>query len=141
MRLCARYSRRYLNVLPASAFATLLVASTSRADVAVTFTSFATSPYLPSPVQVLPLDVQGNVIDAHFGDIQKLGSNYYLYGESYTCGWFYTSSSRPPCGMHIYSSPDLTHWSYRGAPFDVVGDAYWSSACRGGGPVDGCWAP
>jgi hypothetical protein len=136
MRVRHNGNIRVFGIATAASLSTFLLVSTSRADVPVTFTNFDANSH-----QVLPLDVQGNVIDAHFGDIEKLGNMYYLYGESYTCGWLYNSSSRAPCGMHIYSSPDLIHWSYRGAPFDVVGSSYWATQCAGGTAVAGCWAP
>ena len=63
--------------------------------------------------QVARVDVNGNALDAHDGQIAQFGSTYYLYGTSYTCGYEYTINS-DFCGFKVYSSTDLTHWTDRG---------------------------
>lgn len=55
-------------------------------------------------------DVTGEVIDAHDGNLQYFDGRYYLYGTAYgkTAGFSINNRFR------VYSSPDLSHWTYGG---------------------------
>ena len=65
-------------------------------------------------------DVAGEIIDAHDGCLQFFAGRYYLYGTAYgkTAGFSINNRFR------VYSSPDLTHWTFEGellqAPPDGV---------------------
>ena len=85
-------------------------ASTSAAPASgtVTLTNFT-----PNGDQAARVDVNGNALDAHDGQIAQFGNTYYLYGTSYTCGYEYLVNANF-CGFKVYSSTDLTHWADRG---------------------------
>ena len=53
------------------------------------------------------LDNNGNVIQAHGGQIQKWGDTYYWYGED-------KSNDYAPVGVHLYTSQDLYNWTDKG---------------------------
>ena len=53
------------------------------------------------------LDNNGNVIQAHGGQIQKWGDTYYWYGED-------KSNEYAPVGVHLYTSKDLYNWTDKG---------------------------
>lgn len=53
------------------------------------------------------LDNNGNVIQAHGGQIQKWGDTYYWYGED-------KSNEYAPVGVHLYTSKDLYNWTDEG---------------------------
>lgn len=53
------------------------------------------------------LDNNGNVIQAHGGQIQKWGDTYYWYGED-------KSTNYNPAGVHLYTSKDLYNWTDEG---------------------------
>ena len=64
------------------------------------------------------LDVNGAYVDAHDGCIVAHAGTYYLYGESYqnaTGGTFPGDWGNSP-QLAVYTSPDLTAWTYRGSP-------------------------
>lgn len=71
-----------------------------------------------SSAQVMKLDRDGNSIDAHESGIFQYGSTFYLYGHSYNCGFRYGVVGTPFCGVNIYSSTDLVHWTNHGLAFD-----------------------
>lgn len=52
-------------------------------------------------------DTDGNLIQAHGGQIQKIGKTYYWVGEDKTNGVY-------PIGVHMYSSTDLYNWTSKG---------------------------
>jgi len=52
-------------------------------------------------------DNEGNRIQAHGGQIQKIGKTYYWVGEDKTNGVY-------PIGVHMYSSTDLYNWKSEG---------------------------
>ncbi len=83
-------------------------------------------------------DTAGNAIDAHDGQIQHFGNRYYLYGTSYGCGFEWQTPGSPFCGFRVYSSPDLVHWTDRGALFDAATPA-WQARCDGS--TYGCYRP
>lgn len=61
-------------------------------------------------------DTNGNLIDAHDGNIYQFGSTYYWYGTSYGCGFDWRGPGSgavgsPFCGFKEYSSSDLTNWT------------------------------
>jgi hypothetical protein len=83
-------------------------------------------------------DVAGNAVDAHDGEIQRFGNEYFLYGTSYGCGYEWQTPGAPFCGFHVYSSPDLEHWTDRGPLFDAK-TATWQGRCNGS--TYGCYRP
>jgi hypothetical protein len=85
-------------------------------------------------------DVEGNQIDAHGGEIRRFGDLYYLYGETYGCGFeWHKLAPSPFCGYRVYSSPNLTDWTDRGLLFDVAKWDPWQSRCHGWS--NGCFRP
>lgn len=101
---------RLLAALVVSVLCVLAPAGSSAAPApsSVTLTNFTAS-----GAQAARVDVNGNALDAHDGQIAQFGNTYYLYGTSYTCGYQYTINSNF-CGFKVYSSTDLTHWTDRG---------------------------
>jgi hypothetical protein len=74
-------------------------------------------------------DVNGDYLDAHDGCIVAHGGLYYLYGESYgnaTGATFPGQWGNSP-QLAVYTSPDLTTWTYRGAPLssDTADSTKW----------------
>ena len=57
---------------------------------------------------VMMQDINGVNIQAHGGQIQKLGSKFYWIGEDKT------NDYKPCPGIHMYSSTDLYNWSDEG---------------------------
>lgn len=57
-------------------------------------------------------DVAGDTINAHGGCVIFAGDRYYWYGE-HRCG----SGPNIQEGVTVYSSPDLTEWTYEGLAF------------------------
>ena len=57
---------------------------------------------------VMMQDINGVDIQAHGGQIQKLGSKFYWIGEDKT------NDYKPCPGIHMYSSTDLYNWSDEG---------------------------
>ena len=53
-------------------------------------------------------DINGNPIQAHGGQIQKLGNKFYWIGEDKTYGY------KPCPGIHMYTSEDLYNWKDEG---------------------------
>ncbi|HEY2695990.1 MAG TPA: family 43 glycosylhydrolase [Pseudonocardiaceae bacterium] len=97
-----------LAVLLAAMLCLALPGSASPASGTVTLTNFTAT-----GDQVARVDVNGNALDAHDGQIAQFGNTYYLYGTSYTCGYEYLINANF-CGFKVYSSTDLTHWTDRG---------------------------
>ena len=61
-------------------------------------------------------DIDGNRIQAHGGQIQKLGDTWYWIGEDKTYGY-------QPCpGIHMYSSKDLYNWKDEGVVLKTMTD-------------------
>ena len=59
-------------------------------------------------------DNNGNRIQAHGGQVQKIGDTWYWYGEDKTNGY------RPVEGVHCYSSKDLYNWKDEGLALDAI---------------------
>ena len=59
-------------------------------------------------------DNNGNKIQAHGGQVQKIGDTWYWYGEDKTNGY------RPVEGVHCYSSTDLYNWKDEGLALDAI---------------------
>ena len=59
-------------------------------------------------------DNNGNKIQAHGGQVQKIGDTWYWYGEDKTNGY------RPVEGVHCYSSKDLYNWTDEGIALDAI---------------------
>ena len=55
-------------------------------------------------------DIDGNILDAHDGCLQKFGGRYYLYGTAYGKTDGFGKANRYRC----YSSPDLMSWKLEG---------------------------
>ena len=55
-------------------------------------------------------DIDGNILDAHDGCLQKFGGRYYLYGTAYGKTDGFGTANRYRC----YSSPDLVTWKLEG---------------------------
>ena len=49
----------------------------------------------------------GELIEAHGGQITKWGDTYYWYGEDRSQGYY-------SVGVHLYTSKDLYHWEDKG---------------------------
>ena len=63
------------------------------------------------------LDINGDYVDAHAGNIVEHNGTYFLYGESYgeqTLEQQYPWPNYPK--LKVYTSPDLTTWTDRGDP-------------------------
>ncbi|MBW3630596.1 MAG: family 43 glycosylhydrolase [Gemmatimonadetes bacterium] len=93
----------------------------------------------PAGNRLTRFDVEGNAVDAHGGEIRRFGDTYYWYGEHYGCGFEWTIPGTPFCGFRVYSSPDLVHWTDRGALFDVTEHHPWQARCQG--RTNGCFRP
>jgi len=61
-------------------------------------------------------DNEGNRIQAHGGQIQKIGKTYYWVGEDKTNGVY-------PIGVHLYSSMDLYNWRSEGIVLQTAPNA------------------
>src|SRR5438552_14721107 len=83
-------------------------------------------------------DTAGNAVDAHDGVLAVFGDTYYLYGTSYGCGYGLLVTGTRFCGFKVYSSPDLVHWTDRGALFEASRDV-WQQRCAA--PAFGCYRP
>ena len=95
------------------------VTSSAARAVAAAAALFAVSAKVVTIRNDIPrLDVNGQYIDAHDGCIVAHGGTYFLYGESYgnaTGGTFPGDWGNSP-QLAVYTSPDLTTWTYRGSP-------------------------
>ena len=80
--------------------------------------------FTPGGAQQQRFDTAGDALDAHDGMIADFGGTYYLYGTSYDCGYRWQVNS-DFCGIKVYSSTDLVHWTDRG----FVIPAYTCSDC------------
>ena len=61
------------------------------------------------------LDVDGNIIDCHSGNIVAVNGMFYMYGEMYSNSTGFGPS--PPLlwpKIVVYSSPDMEAWTFRG---------------------------
>lgn len=82
----------------------------------------------PAGEQVLRLDVAGNQIDAHDGDLLAApDGSYWWYGTSYGCGFSLNVVGTAWCGVKMYRSTDLMQWHDMGLAFPV--DATWHTRC------------
>lgn len=90
--------------------------------------------------RLVRFDVDGDPIDAHGGEIRYFEGTYYLYGETYGCGFeWHKLSPSPFCGYRVYSSPNLVDWTDHGPLFDVSGWVPWQGRCHGWS--NGCFRP
>ena len=67
-------------------------------------------------------DVSGNLVDAHDGNIVYHSGIFYLYGEAYgnlTGRMFRDGAWGAAPQLAVYTSPDLTAWTYRGGLFNA----------------------
>jgi beta-xylosidase len=55
-------------------------------------------------------DVEGKIIDAHDGCLERFGDRFYLYGTAYGATDGFGTTNR----FVVYSSPDLVHWTPHG---------------------------
>ena len=79
----------------------------------------------------------GARIDAHSGTILRAKDGlYYWYGDTYSCGFYWTDPSTPYCGAQVYRSPDLVRWFGPWRLFDAT-TQYWQELCAG----SGCFRP
>ena len=123
-----------MRALLLAAFAALVIATPASAQ----------APFSPTIVNgdergaTIRFDVDGNAIDAHDGEIQRVGNRYFLYGTSYGCGNEWQRPGSPFCGFRSYSSTDLVHFKDEGPLFDATGPG-WQSRCNGG--TYGCYRP
>jgi hypothetical protein len=68
------------------------------------------------------LDVNGEPVDAHDGNIVAHAGTYYLYGEAYgnlTGTMFRNGGWGAAPQLAVYTSPDLTAWTFRGHLFNA----------------------
>lgn len=85
-------------------------------------------------------DLDGNPLDAHGGQINRFDDTYYLYGETYACGFQWVRQEPVPfCGFRVYSSPNLVEWKDHGLLFDVSQWDPWQSRCHWW--TNGCFRP
>jgi len=61
---------------------------------------------------VLRYDTNGNVVDCHSGNLVKIGSEYFLYGERYGNSTGFNDREVPK--LHVYSTTDFKVWLDRG---------------------------
>ncbi|MFI6077303.1 family 43 glycosylhydrolase [Actinoplanes sp. NPDC051343] len=125
--------RRWLAVLVTAAAALLFAPTVAHAAYDTTVTNFDNAGN-----QIVRLDVHGNAVDAHDGEISVFGGTYYLYGTAYDCGYQWQGGGTPFCGFKVYSSPDLVHWADRGYLFDPT-TSTWQTRCNGN--TYGCFRP
>lgn len=92
--------------------------------------------HLPSATPRIELDVVGIPIDAHDGKILQHGGEYYWYGTSYACGYFWDNAASRFCGFKVYSSKDAIRWEDRGFIFDAQ-TPEWQKRCA----IAGCFRP
>lgn len=59
-------------------------------------------------------DLAGDTINAHGGGVIFADGKYYWYGEHRHSQW-----GNPQEGVNVYSSPDLTEWTYEGLALKV----------------------
>jgi hypothetical protein len=79
-----------------------------------------------------PIAIQG--VDLHDGMVAHYGSDYYLYGTQYGCG-FVWGADTPWCGFGVSSAPSLNGpWS---APTPLFDPSPWQATCR----IYGCFNP
>jgi hypothetical protein len=70
---------------------------------------------------IVRVDVDGNVVDAHDGCLVAFQGAYYLYGEYYgnlTGSSFASGGWGAAPQLSVYSSPDLVSWTFRGHLFN-----------------------
>jgi hypothetical protein len=89
---------------------------------------------------VVRFDVNGNMVDAHGGEIRWFENKYYLYAETYGCGFeWHKLAPAPFCGFRVYSSPNLVEWTDHGLLFDVSQWEPWQRRCNWW--TSGCFRP
>ncbi len=85
-------------------------------------------------------DTRGSQVDAHGGEIRWFEGRYYLYGETYGCGFeWHKLAASPFCGFRVYSSPNLVEWTDHGPLFGVASWEPWQARCHGWS--NGCFRP
>lgn len=85
-------------------------------------------------------DVNGDQVDAHGGEVRWFEGRYYMYAETYGCGFeWHKLAPSPFCGFRVYSSPDLVEWTDHGLLFDVSGWEPWQRRCSWW--TSGCFRP
>ncbi len=85
-------------------------------------------------------DTRGSQVDAHGGEIRWFEGRYYLYAETYGCGFeWHKLAPSPFCGFRVYSSPNLVEWTDQGLLFDVSGWEPWQRRCNWW--THGCFRP
>ena len=90
--------------------------------------------------QAVLYDTSGNKVDAHDGKIYFFAGTYYLYGDSYSCGFAINQPPSNYCGVKVYDSSDLVHWHADGLALDpTVDQTTWNAMC--GGSTFGCFRP
>ena len=85
----------------------------------------------------------GNRVDAHSGTILRAQDGlFYWYGETYSCGFYWTDPQTPYCGAQVYRSSDLTDWQGPWSLFDAATPS-WQDLCmhQAGAPGNGCFRP
>ncbi|HEX2188093.1 MAG TPA: family 43 glycosylhydrolase [Longimicrobiaceae bacterium] len=85
-------------------------------------------------------DVAGDQVDAHGGEIRWFEDRYYMYAETYGCGFeWHKLAPAPFCGFRVYSSPNLVEWTDHGLLFDVSQWEPWQRRCNWWS--NGCFRP
>lgn len=85
----------------------------------------------------------GRPLDAHSGTILRGRDGYfYLYGETYACGFRWTDRTTPYCGVQVYRSADMSRWQGPWAAFDAS-TPFWQDLCmhQAAAPGGGCFRP
>lgn len=105
----------------------------------------AAVPYQP-PTPTSTVSSTGTVRihgDQHDGEVVKVGSEYYLYGTAYGCGFTWGVHGTPFCGFYASSAPSLSGpWSkpvqlFSPASKDPHSGLTWQNECGGNG--NGCF--
>jgi hypothetical protein len=85
--------------------------------------------------EVTLFDTDGNAVDIHEPYLTEFNGVYYLYGTAMGCGSLSTIPAHTPwCGDKVYSSTDLTNWTYDGLLFNP-GTAEWQNRCGLSNPM------
>lgn len=115
-------------LLTALALAFCLVATPRIAQASGTVTATITN-FDTTGDQITLFDTDGNAVDLHEPYLTEFNGVYYLYGTAMACGSLSGIPAQTPwCGDQVYSSTDLTNWTYQGLLFNPA-TAEWQDRC------------
>lgn len=111
--------------LAALLFAVALAASPASAAVTITnFNGAGTG----NVDQITHRDQNNSALEFHDGSLLQVGSTIYAYMSDHSCGWVYSTTSAPWCGVRVYSTTDLVNWTSLGVLFDPS-ITFWQNRC------------